>query len=693
MKDQHNSSPSSDSHADQEHWNNAAEQAKFMDESLWETVASVSDTATPAGDEVPVADQWQPGTKLGRYILQHEIGRGGNSVVFRAIRTQPVERTVAIKVLFENTAMQNNASRFDRERLILSELDHPGIAKILEANTTDTGLHYLVMPLIDGVTIDHYVEQNHCDAKQIATLLLSVTRAIEHAHQRHIVHRDLTPSNILVTKSTQTIVTDFGIARWSNANAPRTISGIVLGTPGYLAPEQCSTDSNDAFQPTIDVYGLGATLYRLLTGRPPFRESSLIDTLTALQRNQVVPIRQLAPSVPADLEVICLKCLSKDPADRYRTVGELGDDLQRFARGISVQARHLSRTRRLTEWVRLNRTVTALSAALLLTGLIALAGITILWQSAAKRYIQAEENLDVAHNGLNALFVPLNHLAANIQDPEEKAMVLEKTVDLYELVLQRRPDDEALLDQFATTLHQWTMMLNASGQQERARDSETRALAVFRQLSERHPDNAQYHFDLFHVLFQLHSLQVDGTLEPAKDEMLQALRLRPGDADFLDAAASITLVQAQQSEGNVEEFLAEARRYLEQIPPEAIKEKPQRMRHFGTIAEIEANHYERQHDLPNALASIAKASTVFAALAGQQPNVPAFQIDHVRSRCREARILAELDQREKAVHVISQALADAKRVAGEFPIYQSHADVCQNLIEQLAQQNSEATTE
>lgn len=692
MKDQPNSSPSSDIHADQERWNSAAERAKFLDESLWETVASVSDTATPVRDEVPIADQWQPGTRLGRYILQHEIGRGGNSVVFRAIRTQPVERTVAIKVLFENTTMQNNASRFDRERLILSELDHPGIAKILEANTTDTGLHYLVMPLIDGVTIDHYVEQNHRDAKQVATLLLSVTRAIEHAHQRHIVHRDLTPSNILVTAAGQTVVTDFGIARWTNTNVPRTISGIVLGTPGYLAPEQCDSNSHDSFQPTIDVYGLGATLYRLLTGRPPFRESSLIETVAALQRNQVVPIRQLAPNVPVDLEVICLKCLSKQPADRYQTVGELGDDLQRFVHNIRVNARHLSRIRRMTEWVRLNRTVTALSAALLLTGLIALTGMTILWQSAAKRYIQAEENLDVAHNGLNELFVPLNHLAANVQDPEEKAMVLEKTVDVYELVLQRRPDDELLLDQFATTLHQWSMMLNASGQKERACKSETQALAVFRKLSERHPDNAQYHFDLFHVLFQLHSLQVEGTLKPAKEEMLQALRLRPGDADFLDAAASITLVQAHQSEDNKEEYLTEARRYLEQIPPEAIDEKPQRMRHFGTIAEIEADYYERQDDMPNALAAIAKASNVFAALAAKQPNVPAFQIDHVRSRWRKARILAELDQREKAMDVLSQALADAKRVVGEFPIYQSHVDQCQYLLEQLTQQNAEATT-
>jgi serine/threonine-protein kinase len=245
-------------------------------------------------------------------------------------------------------ATPSERARFRREAEAAASLDHPNIVPIYEVRDED-GVLYFSMKLIDGGSLSQRVEEFRGNPRAIARLLACLARAVAFAHGQGFIHCDLKPSNILIDRAGQPQITDFGLARRFAGESSITTTGAVLGTPSYMAPEQASGHRGD-IGPATDVYGLGAILYELLTGRPPFLSPTMMETVVQVLERDPVPPRELAPGVPRELETICLKCLEKLPEERYATPRELADDLERFLHGETVEA--TGAFQRLRRWTR-----------------------------------------------------------------------------------------------------------------------------------------------------------------------------------------------------------------------------------------------------------------------------------------------------------------------------------------------------
>ena len=333
------------------------------------------DAERPAGFPDEVA-----GITVGDYQLLEELGQGGMGVVYKARQTS-LNRLVALKTIrADRLASATEMQRFRNEAETAASLDHPHIVTIHEvgewrAADSARPVLYFSMKLIEGGSLALAVGSGQwaVGSKAIqqcaARLVAVVARAVHHAHERGILHRDLKPSNILLDRAGQPYVTDFGLAKRTEADTGLTQSGAIVGTPGYMAPEQAANRKEEITAAT-DVYGLGAVLYALLTGRPPFQGDSVLDTLEQVREQEPPPPRRINPGVDASLETICLKCLMKEPRRRYATAEAAADDLERWLAGEPIVARREPWRLRIARALRRRRTqvlvgVAALSAALL----------------------------------------------------------------------------------------------------------------------------------------------------------------------------------------------------------------------------------------------------------------------------------------------------------------------------------------
>jgi TolB-like protein/Tfp pilus assembly protein PilF len=337
---------------------------------------------TGLGADEAVAGVDDPGRSIlmlmdfGDYELLEQIGRGGQGVVFRA-RQKSLNRIVALKVIgLGHWATEAHLKRFRLEAEAAAKLEHPGIVLIHEVGERE-GSCYFSMKFVEGGQLDEVVRRKPMSIRQAAALIGKVARIVHYAHEHRILHRDIKPGNILLDAKGEPHLTDFGLARLVESESTVTRTMEVLGTPSYMAPEQ-AVGNNAAISSVTDVYGLGAVLYQLLTGQPPFAGGTTYETIRLLCETEPRNPRVLNPKIDRDLSTICLKCLEKDLKRRYSSALALAEDLERWLKHEPIQARHTGIFIRGQKWMRRNPT-----SALLAASLIALAAAAgwIVWKS------------------------------------------------------------------------------------------------------------------------------------------------------------------------------------------------------------------------------------------------------------------------------------------------------------------------
>jgi len=460
---------------------------------------------------------------FGDYEIVREIARGGMGVVFQA-RQVSLNRLVALKmILAGQLADETDIRRFHTEAEAAANLDHPGIVPIFEVGQHE-GQHYFSMGFVEGQSLSQRIASGPLPAGEAAELIRRVADAIEYAHQRGVIHRDLKPANILLDRNGNPRVTDFGLAKKVQGDSGLTGSGQIMGTPSYMPLEQAGGKRGEV-GPPADVYALGATLYCLLSGKPPFQAATVMDTVLQVIGDEPVPPRRLNPSVPRDLETICLKCLEKDPARRYASAAALGEDLRRFLAGEPISARPVGQTERAWRWSRRNPLAAALITLVVLLTTAGTATITALWlraetqrraaiaaglraeQSreealAASRRAEksreeavaagqrAEANAATARHAVNDY---LDRITASpqLQRPGLSGLrrdLLTRALSYYENFLRESTADPELRAEAANAQNRAAMILSELGETGKAVEAGQRAVALNEELIHDQPD-------------------------------------------------------------------------------------------------------------------------------------------------------------------------------------------------------------
>ncbi len=295
--------------------------------------------------EIGLATMDEPTNKFGKYTLLHEIGRGGMSVVWEAFDNN-LRRRVAVKFLTgyhagrvpgEAPQEDDTLLRFYREAQTAAQLHHSNIIQIFEVNVFE-GRHYIAMEYIEGDTLEGLLDKGTWSQEDLVKSLIDISRAVHFAHEKGILHRDVKPANIMVDRSGQPRVMDFGLARNVQEHKQLTLSGVAIGTPSYMSPEHAQ-GSKGQLDPKSDVYSLGAVLYEVITGMPPFSGSNPMEVMLAVVQEEPLAPRKIKPEIPRDLESICLCAIRKDPAKRYETAAQFANDLDRYLRGDPIHVR------------------------------------------------------------------------------------------------------------------------------------------------------------------------------------------------------------------------------------------------------------------------------------------------------------------------------------------------------------------
>jgi tetratricopeptide (TPR) repeat protein len=480
------------------------------------------------------------------YEVLGELGRGGMGVVYQA-RHLSLQRVVALKMILSGGhAGPEELARFRAEAEAQARLQHPNIVQIYEVGEAG-GRPYVALEYVDGGSLAQRLAGTPQPARPAAQLVETLARAVHHAHQCGLIHRDLKPANVLVTADGTPKVTDFGLAKRLDVGAGPTRTGDVLGTPSYMAPEQAAGRGKE-IAPATDVYALGAILYELLTGRPPFLAETPLETLVQVQSQEPVPPRRLQPKTPRDLETICLKCLQKEPRKRYADAEALADDLGRFLADRPIQARPVGQAGRLWRWCRRKPAVAALGAALLLGVAVGFPAVTYLWLAAAANASRAEEqsrraeqNLKAAGQAIHKHFLDLSEIELS-KEPgthEVQKKLLEDALAYFQRFLRQRPDDPALLADVAEAHARLGKITSMIGSKEDALAEFQQAREIYEQLVHDNPADGQVQNKLALTYHHI------GSAERERGHRAEALRHQEQARDIWEKLVETDLTSAQ----------------------------------------------------------------------------------------------------------------------------------------------------
>jgi tetratricopeptide (TPR) repeat protein/tRNA A-37 threonylcarbamoyl transferase component Bud32 len=456
-----------------------------------------------------------PPPTIPGYEVLGVLGRGGMGVVYKA-RQASLRRLVALKmILAGGHATAEQRARFRTEAEAAARLQHPNVVQVHEVGEHG-GLPFFCLEFVDGGSLANRLDGTPWHPRQAAQLAETLARAVHAAHQRGIVHRDLKPANVLLAEDGTPKVTDFGLAKVLDATAELTGSGAIMGTPSYMAPEQTGRYAH-AVGPATDVYSLGAVLYELLTGRPPFKGETPLATVAQVVADEPVPPRSLQPGLPRDLETVCLKCLQKEPQKRYASAEALADDLRHFLDGEPICARPVGPAGRLWRWCRRNPKVASLLAILTVVLTVGTVTATALWLLAEERRRTAEDNLreakhqqERAEESFRDARRAVDEMLTEVgqerlkgvpeMDPVRRAL-LEKAAAFYHKFLRERGDDPAVREEAALAYNRAGLINGQLGRLPEAEAAYHKGIALLASLEAQAPHEPRYRQELAQTYF------------------------------------------------------------------------------------------------------------------------------------------------------------------------------------------------
>jgi tetratricopeptide (TPR) repeat protein/tRNA A-37 threonylcarbamoyl transferase component Bud32 len=610
--------------------------------------APVAQTLLPSVPPPPSSLPARPGLRravdVEGYEILGELGRGGMGVVYKA-RHLKLNRIVALKMIRAGgQAGREELMRFRIEAEAVARMQHPNIVQVFEVGEHE-GQPFFSLEFVDGGSLVQKFEGAGMPARQTAEVVETLARAMHYAHCRGVVHRDLKPANILLTAGGAPKITDFGLAKQIEGDASgQTGDGSILGTPSYMAPEQAQGRTRD-IGPAADVYALGAILYDLLTGRPPFRGETVMDTLHQVIHVDPLSPTRLHPKLPRDLETICLKCLEKEPRKRYTTAEALAQDLRHFLDGEPITARATPAWERCVKWCRRRPTAASLTAlsAVVVIGLIA----GSLWfasherahareaERAEEKQRQlkeaetvarkaAEKNFQSAVDAVDRMLTRVGHerLATVPELQPVRQELLADAIHFYEEHFLKEQSDDAAVWREAGKAHQRIGRLQQKlGKDKEALESYKRAQGLFRGLSRQQPDAVEPVLDLASVASDV------GILHHAAKDVPAATK------DYAQAIDALTdLIERTKPEpGVVHEVLADA--YANR-----------------------ANLWMTQNDRDRARADLVKAQDLYEQLArAASRDQRAYQMKLAKTR-HNAALLLPWDKAEEAGQLFQGAI-------------------------------------
>ncbi len=674
-----------------------------------------------------------PFRQLGRFQIRGLLGQGAFGMVFLAADPQ-LDREVALKVPRPEALLTSEVrERFLREARAAAGLDHPNLVPVYEAGVVGP-FCYIASAYCPGITLSQWLKERSelTPVRLAAALVATLADAVGHAHARGVIHRDLKPSNVLLQAkrrnpagadstvqdlaaaavcSEEEIVpriTDFGLAKLTAAapappgeEGAQTRSGAVLGTPNYMAPEQAS-GRNKEVGPAADIYALGAILYELLTGRPPFRGETLLELLEQVRSRDPLSPSRLRPKLPRDLETICLKCLHKEPHKRYGSAAALADDLRRYLAGEPIQARPIRAWERGMKWARRQPALALLLAVSILGPLVLLA--VVLGYNAQLRQAlddkdnaliakdekqrEANENFRLARSAVDDFAIKVsrdNRLLAHDLEGLRKDL-LQSAQKFYVEFVQKRAEDAEVQFEQAQALSRLADLTRELGSPQEAINIFQKSVTVLQELTHDHPDTPQYPVFLSRVLNQLAAayLSVRKT-DLAEDSLKEAKRLQqllvqrhPAVPEYQTvlAGASTNLGSLYQEIGRTQ--LAEA-------------EYDKARKLYGELHQAHPDVEDYQHGLastynslgrlfmltsrPNeAIRALREGRNLYEKLVRDRPIKSAYQEMLAKSLNSLALVYAETGRHKEAVDTYHEAEGIWRKLADEHPKIPTYSD-------------------